>query len=210
MIKHIKHIFRGPHTARRSTNTIVIHHSDSHDVPAAEIHRWHMQKTNPVWNGIGYHYVIRANGTIETGRPHNVIGAHAGATINATSIGICLTGRFMQHLPTNAQMEALAWLIEYLEEKYGSLEIGGHNDFSNTNCPGVLFSWTDLWRKLEDINMTQQNIPASWAQADWDWAIAEGLLDGTRPLDTLTRQELAVILRRFDRRGCSCKVNLLQ
>lgn len=36
----------------------------------------------------------------------------------------------------------------------------------------------------------------TWAGAAWAWAQSEGLMDGTRPRDTVTREELAVVLRR--------------
>lgn len=38
--------------------------------------------------------------------------------------------------------------------------------------------------------------PAAWAKGAWEKATAAGVLDGTRPTDTLTRQELAVVLDR--------------
>lgn len=39
--------------------------------------------------------------------------------------------------------------------------------------------------------------PDEWAKADWEWAKDKGLLDGTRPRDPITRQELAVALHRL-------------
>ena len=39
--------------------------------------------------------------------------------------------------------------------------------------------------------------PDSWAQSAWQRATSAGLLDGTRPRDTLTRQELAVVLAKL-------------
>ncbi len=65
----------------------VIHHTASHDVSAAEIDRWHKERG---WDGIGYHYIIRANGKIEKGRDINKKGAHAKGRNHL--IGIALTG----------------------------------------------------------------------------------------------------------------------
>lgn len=42
---------------------------------------------------------------------------------------------------------------------------------------------------------------APWAREAWSWAVAIGLLDGTRPRDPVTRQEMAVILHRLYRTG---------
>lgn len=39
--------------------------------------------------------------------------------------------------------------------------------------------------------------PSEWAKDGWKWATDNHLLDGTRPHDTVTREELAVILQRF-------------
>lgn len=39
--------------------------------------------------------------------------------------------------------------------------------------------------------------PADWAAEDWAWAQSMGLMDGTRPTANITRQEVAVVLRRF-------------
>lgn len=39
--------------------------------------------------------------------------------------------------------------------------------------------------------------PADWAEEDWAWAQAMGLMDGTRPTAASTRQEVAVMFRRF-------------
>ena len=55
---------------------------------AADIDRWHRARG---WNGIGYHYVVRLDGTVEHGRPEAQIGAHC-VGVNATSIGVCYVG----------------------------------------------------------------------------------------------------------------------
>ena len=39
--------------------------------------------------------------------------------------------------------------------------------------------------------------PADWAADAWAWAQSMGLLDGTRPMAASTRQEVAVMFRRF-------------
>jgi len=159
----------------------VIHHSDSHHVSAAEIHRWHLQRV-PQWNGIGYHYVIGPEGTIETGRPHEVRGSHAGAAINGVSIGICLTGRFTQHRPTTAQMASLIWLIKHLQDIYGELEITPHRDHTATICPGPLFPWAELMKNLEEVKEVRFNTIAElpdWARPTIQKLINQGALQDT-------------------------------
>ncbi|MEQ8235293.1 MAG: N-acetylmuramoyl-L-alanine amidase [Syntrophomonadaceae bacterium] len=126
---------------RSETRRIIIHHSASPDVPAGTIHGWHLQKG---WSGIGYHFVVRLAGIIEAGRPLEMVGAHAGPEVNRDSIGICLTGNFMDHSPTGAQLLSLVQLIDYLRNTYQTnLEVLRHKDVAYTDCPGNFFAWPE-------------------------------------------------------------------
>ena len=55
---------------------VVVHHTESHDVPAKEIERWHLEPSHG-FDEIGYNYVIRKDGTVEKGRSLTKSGAHA-------------------------------------------------------------------------------------------------------------------------------------
>ncbi len=146
--------FSGSLTKRKSTKRVIIHHSASPDVPASTIHGWHLGQK---WSGIGYHFVIRAGGAIERGRPEGKIGAHSGSAGNGDSIGIVLTGNFETGKPTAAQMESLVWLLkEYLPGKYGLLQVIGHKDVMATACPGRNFPWVELRERLEDDEMATE------------------------------------------------------
>ena len=137
----------GSLNTRKSTKRIIIHHSASADVPASTIHQWHL---NQGWSGIGYHFVIRANGTIERGRPEDTIGSHSGPQGNGDSIGVVLTGNFEIGAPATAQITALASLIKDLRGRYGNLAVIGHRDVMATACPGRNFPWAELRARLED------------------------------------------------------------
>ena len=43
-----------------------------------------------------------------------------------------------------------------------------------------------------------EDTPDSWAAEAWGKAKDKGVLDGTRPRDNMTRQELAVVLDRLN------------
>ena len=43
----------------------------------------------------------------------------------------------------------------------------------------------------------QTDKPESWAENAWNRAVKAGVLDGTRPRDNLTRQELAAVLAKL-------------
>jgi N-acetyl-anhydromuramyl-L-alanine amidase AmpD len=157
---------------RTRTGRIILHHTASADVSAATIHGWHQGQG---WIGIGYHFVIRANGTIERGRPEDTIGSHAGPQGNGDSIGIVLTGNFEIGAPSTAQMIALAKLIKELRSRYGDLTVIGHRDVMATACPGKNFPWADLKRRLEvDDDMiykTLNDVP------DWGKPLVKKLMD---------------------------------
>lgn len=75
----------------RTINEIIIHCSatrEGQDFSVKDIDRWHKQR---VFLMVGYHYIIRLDGTIEQGRPLEMIGAHCTGH-NAHSIGICYIG----------------------------------------------------------------------------------------------------------------------
>jgi N-acetylmuramoyl-L-alanine amidase len=137
---------------RTSTSLIVLHHSASADVPAAEIHRWHLARG---WAGIGYHFVIRNNGDIERGRPLEAVGAHAGPGVNGNSIGICLTGDFSKAGPSAAQLASLIELVNWLNTYYAAsapagLNIKLHREVVATECPGAWFTEEKIKQLLDE------------------------------------------------------------
>ena len=126
-------------TARDRTTKIVIHHTGNaqdDDLSAEQIHASHLMQG---WAGIGYHYVIRKDGTVELGRPEWAVGAHAQG-FNWTTLGIHLCGNFELVAPTKAQIESLAYLVGYLCEQYDLIpdprHVVGHRDLMATACPG--------------------------------------------------------------------------
>ena len=135
---------------RDETNRIIIHHTGSGadndmDASAEQIHGWHCKKG---WAGIGYHYVVRKDGTVERGRPLDCIGAHAEGA-NYDSIGIHLSGDFTHVEPTGEQIESTALLIANLCEEFDiptdREHILGHREVGQSSCPGDrLYAKLDL------------------------------------------------------------------
>jgi len=128
--------------ARRSTKYIVIHCSATRaiqDIGAKEIRSWHKAKG---WRDIGYHYVIRRNGTVEKGRGVDDVGSHVQG-YNAASVGICLVGGLNNdtYAPeanyTPAQWSALKTLVAAMVKKYPGAKVLGHRDFPKVAkaCP---------------------------------------------------------------------------
>ena len=104
----------------------------------AQINTWHRQRGFHL--GIGYHYVVRRDGSVETGRPEYLVGAHC-LNHNAHSIGICYEGGLdIRGQPadtrTEAQKASLRTLLEDLHRRYPKALIVGHRDLSHDrDCP---------------------------------------------------------------------------
>jgi N-acetyl-anhydromuramyl-L-alanine amidase AmpD len=108
------------------------------DIGAKEIREWHTApppKGNG-WRDIGYHYVIKRNGTVQAGRPDNQVGAHV-AGHNATSIGICMVGGGKGICNfTREQWATLDLIVEGLIKKYPNAAVCGHRDLNPAKaCP---------------------------------------------------------------------------
>ena len=115
----------------RNITMIVIHCSAVptwQESSAADIDRWHRAKG---WKGIGYHYVVRRDGSVETGRPLERIGSHC-LYHNEHSIGICYEGGLdaqgrTADTRTPEQRKALRELLEQLHKDFLFALILGHN-----------------------------------------------------------------------------------
>lgn len=121
-------------------------------IRASTIDRWHRKRG---WLKIGYHYVIRADGSLEFGRQLDEVGAHAKGH-NKNSIGICLVGG------VNAQGEAednfsrtqkktLKTLLEMLISKCeDGVTVCGHRDLPNVHKACPCFDVKE-WLEKEEI-----------------------------------------------------------
>lgn len=125
----------------RQITHIVVHCSatpEGREHNAADIRRWHVRDNG--WNDIGYHYVVKLNGEVETGRPEGLVGAHV-AGHNAKTIGVCYVGGVDKNLRpkdtrTAEQRAALLELISDLCERYPKAMVVGHRYFDKGKaCP---------------------------------------------------------------------------
>jgi len=118
----------------RKINCIVIHCAatkPSMDIGVAEIRGWHRQRG---FSDVGYHRVIRRDGTVEKGRADAEAGAHVTG-YNSNSFGICLVGGIddkgnAQNNYTEAQWKTLAKLVREVQKAYGVPDkyVFGHRD----------------------------------------------------------------------------------
>ena len=127
---------------RRSTKRLVLHHAAAEKCSAEDIHRWHLANG---WSGMGYHYLVRKDGSIWRGRPEDTVGAHA-KNFNSTSIGVCFEGNFENEHMNEKQLAAGKELIADICSRYklGVASVCGHRDLNATACPGRNFPFAEL------------------------------------------------------------------
>lgn len=130
----------------RPINRIVIHCSASPQGRGDDAHTidaWHLE--NDGWDGIGYHYVILEDGTIQKGKWVDNMPIHAKG-FNRGAIAICrIGGMGSEGQPlmdaTHEQRHAIRMLCRLLisDKMYGLLpnQILGHNELPNVkkDCP---------------------------------------------------------------------------
>jgi N-acetyl-anhydromuramyl-L-alanine amidase AmpD len=148
-----------PRSEPREWKHILIHHSAT-EVGSVEaidaVHRQRRDANGNPWLGIGYHFVIGNGHGMEDGAvaatfrwDQQLAGAHAGdEEYNSLGIGICLIGNFEETPPTDAQLDAMYALIEWLRTEYAlpPEALARHLDVRSTACPGRLFPWEDVSR----------------------------------------------------------------
>ena len=134
-------------TQNKPISKIVIHHSASRmDTEISEIEEWHIARG---FSGIGYHYVITEDGSINSTRGESIVPASVKGK-NKGTIAICLTGNFETDPLNMFQILSLEILIKELKAKYGDhLSVVGHRDLAATACPGKnLYEWILKYNEL--------------------------------------------------------------
>jgi len=143
---------------RKKTEMIVVHCAatkPSMDIGYKEIRKWHVEDNG--WDDVGYHYIIKRDGTVEVARAEAFQGAHAPAA-NSKSIGICLVGGMAEDggAENNFTLEQFLTLKDLIKKlkmtNPNIVEIVGHCDIQDNkpNCPG--FNLKE-WLIKEDINV---------------------------------------------------------
>ena len=136
-------------TRRKLTKYIVVHSTSTkpnEDIKLSDVDEWHRKKGKLK---VGYHFFIRRDGIIESGRPPNEIGSHVREN-DLESIAVCLSGGKNTrgiHAPDygKQQIESLFVLLMTLKFKYADAEVGGHRDLEEPPCPAFdVRKWWDL------------------------------------------------------------------
>lgn len=123
----------------RKIDEIILHCTatpEGREVTVAEIDSWHRQRG---FDGIGYHYIVHLDGTVEAGRPLAEVGAHCKGH-NSRSIGIAYVGGCdragnPKDTRTDAQRKSLRLIVSHFLDYYPGATVHGHREFADKACP---------------------------------------------------------------------------
>lgn len=124
----------------RKIKEIIVHCTATpagREVTVADVTRWHKARG---FRTIGYHYLIRLDGSMEKGRNVEEAGAHCTGH-NRESIGVCYVGGLDKKslrpadTRTPAQRESLRELVRRLKARYPGATVHAHREFAAKACP---------------------------------------------------------------------------
>ena len=142
---------------------------------------------------------------------HSVIRQRRATNANLYTINIGF-GDMPKGNPSEEQLASATDLILFLKREVRKMynfdlnltrtNIIGHADIvprHKPNCPGRDFPFDELIRRIagQGSSTAPGKDVAPWAVSAWKWAVGNGITDGTRPLEPITRQEAVVMLHRF-------------
>ncbi len=163
-------------------------------------------------NQVSFHYAVDDKEIVQ-GVPENRNAWHAGDGAsgpgNRKGIGIeiCYSKSGGQRFIEAEKLAAKFIAYKLKEKDWGIDRVKKHQDFSGKYCPHRTLDMG--WQRFLDMVKSEldklkggtavasKDKPSNWAQDAWEWAKKEGLLDGTRPKDGLTREEFAVVLKKL-------------
>ncbi|RME49611.1 MAG: hypothetical protein D6791_00365, partial [Chloroflexi bacterium] len=131
---------------------ITIHHSAAPaNISAQTIANYHVNSKSHQWPGIGYHFYVKPDGSIDHTQDMGLISYHVYKN-NEYTVGVCVAGNFTDVIPTPAQINATAHLVAWLmqELKVPIDNVMGHKQFpyNTTSCPGRQWLKDQKWHDL--------------------------------------------------------------
>ena len=192
---------------------ITVHDTDNVAIGAdALAHAKYLKSDAAVKAQVSWHYTVDDKRAVQH-IPDNEDAWHAGdgaGTGNRKSIGV--------EICTNADgnrtkaCDNAAKLVADLCKKHDiPIErVVQHNHWNGKTCPRMLragnpYSWDAFIEKVRNhlnppaVATPKTDEPHDWAKSDWELAKNLGIMDGTRPLDGITREEVAIVACRIMR-----------
>lgn len=124
----------------RPITRIIIHCTatpEGRDHTIGDVRKWHKERG---FTDVGYHYLIRLDGTVEAGRPIEQAGAHVRGhnhdSIGIAYVGGCDTNMKPKDTRTHEQCVAMFELLGNLQNQFPNATVHGHNEFDKGKaCP---------------------------------------------------------------------------
>jgi len=183
------------------TNFCVIHHVAAKNYSFKQCDELHLKKG---WHNIGYHFYVEKDGTIYTGRPINIIGAHCKG-FNSESIGIAFEGNYeVEKDMPEEQFYAGQALLQMITFIYPNIEFLKHSEKVDTLCPGQFFPFYKMLdiSTLDDKKKT--NCVEIVAQKDEEIRLlreqlkrTESILEKNREYTEQIRKDYQEVVRRL-------------
>ena len=187
---------------------ITVHETGNKAATAdAAAHGTYLKSDSAEAGRVSWHYTVDDHAIVQH-LPDGETAYHAGDGAdgpgNTTSIGIeiCVNaGGDFEVAKRNA-----AALVRLLMGEHGIPldHVVQHNRWNGKDCPKTIRGTKGGWEAFlvlcgRDKPDQGTGTPAAdWAATAWEKAKSKGVLDGTRPTDPVTRQELAVVLDRLN------------
>jgi N-acetylmuramoyl-L-alanine amidase CwlA len=197
-----KYSIKCPHPM---TPEFIVVHNTANDASAANEVAYMIRNDNKV----SFHYAVDDKAIVQ-GIPENRNAWHAGDGAsgpgNRKGIGIeiCYSKSGGKRFEEAEKLAAKFIAYKLKEKGWGIDKVKKHQDFSNKYCPHRTLDMG--WQRFLDMvqselkgvdKVAEQNTPSSWAKEAWEWAIKEGITDGTNPKGAVTREQVVTMLYRF-------------
>ena len=186
------------------------------------IRRYHMGTRG--WSDIGANFYVGPDRLVWTARPltasnwahalvslpwsevHAMARAFAGwdeQALNRRAVGVEIIGNYDLEDPRESPaMETAFEVFAAMHEQWGIPldNLFFHRMVADKTCPGsrVGHNWfvQEVRDRMNAPNTDQH--PHEWAAEGWEWATEAEITDGTNPRGPITREQVVVMLKRFD------------
>ena len=123
-------------------DSIALHHMAHPTADIKTVEKWHI---NQGWRAIGYNFWVALDGTIYEGRGFNLGAGVTNQNGHIISIGFQGDYHSSDIKMPDVQFNAGIDIIKYVIEKIPTIKnIGGHNNFMTTDCPGQYFPLNEM------------------------------------------------------------------
>jgi len=160
---------------------------------------------------VSFHYAVDDKEIVQ-GIPENRNAWHAGDGANGQgnrkglSIEICYSKSGGQRFIEAEKLAAKFIAFKLKEKGWDINRVKKHQDFSGKYCPHrtLDMGWQRFLEMVQNeldklkggTTVAEKNVPSSWAKEAWDWAIKEGITDGTNPQGVITREQVVTMIYR--------------